>query len=72
MMVREFVFGMPTGQIAQAPAVREVTWDAISVYEGPTPPPPPEFKFPWWLVGIGAVAAVAIRTRSIMKKDKYS
>lgn len=70
MMVREFAFGMPTGGVAQAPAVRELTWDAISVYEGPAPPPPPiEFKFPWWLVGIGAVSAVAIRTRSIIKKE---
>jgi len=70
MMVREFVFGMPAGGVAQAPAVREVTWDAISVYEGPTPPG--EFKFPWWLVGIGAAAAVAIRTQHIMKKEKHS
>jgi hypothetical protein len=72
MMVREFVFGMPTSGVAQSPAVREVTWDAISVYEGPGPSPPPEFKFPWWLVGVGAAAAVAIRTQHIMKKEKHS
>jgi len=69
-MVREFVFGMPTGGVAQAPAVREVTWNAIFVTEGPHPPP--EFAFPWWLVGIGAAAAVAIRTQHIMKREKHS
>lgn len=72
MTVREFVFGVPAGVAAQGTAVHEVTWDAISVYEGPAPPPPPsEFKFPWWLVGIGAAAAAIISTRSVLKKEKY-
>jgi len=71
MMVREAFFGMPAGQIAQAPTVHEQTWDAIWVSEEGGPPPPP-FSFPWWLVGMGAVAAVAIRTRNIMKKEKRS
>jgi hypothetical protein len=76
MIVREFVFGMPAGQITQEPTnVRELTWEAIWVAEdgGPPPPPPPEeFAFPWWLVGVGAAAAVAIRTHHIMKKEKHS
>jgi hypothetical protein len=76
MIVREFMFGMPAGQIAEeATNVSEITWDAIWVAEdgGPTPPPPPEeFAFPWWLVGVGAAAAIAIRTQNIMRKEKRS
>ena len=75
MMVREFVFGMPMGQIAQAPTVCEQTWDAIWVAGDGVPPPPPppsKFAFPWWLIGLGTVAAVVIRTRHLMKKEKHS
>jgi len=70
-MIREFAFGMPASQVAQDPSIREKTWDAIWVSEDGEPPPV-EFKFPWWLVGLGAVAAVAIRTRHIMKKGEKS
>lgn len=73
MRVREVVFGVPGGQVAQGSNIKEQTWDAIWATENGGPPPPPgEFKFPWWLVGVGAVAAVAIRTKQIMKKGKRS
>jgi hypothetical protein len=73
MIVKEAIFGISGVGISQGVNTREKIWDAILVYEGPTPPPPPsEFKFPWWLVGVGAVAAVAIRTKQIMKREKRS
>jgi len=72
MMVREFVFGMPADGITQGPAVREQTWDAISVTEddgnGPTPPPPT--KFPWYLFGIAGVVIVGIRTKKVLDKER--
>lgn len=61
--------------IAQGPQnsiVDEALLDAINVTEDGVPPPPPSSAFPWWLVGIGALAAVVIRTRHIMKKEKRS
>jgi hypothetical protein len=67
--------GANANPISQASIVDEKEWLAITVFGGnggPPPPPPGEFSFPWWLVGIGAVAAVAIRTRSIMKKERRS
>jgi len=73
MIVREFVFGMPSG-ISQGPTVREQTWNAISVTEddgnGPTPPPPPPTKFPWYLFAIGGVVIVGIRTKKVLDKDR--
>lgn len=74
MMVREFVFGMPTGGISQGPTVREQTWDAISVTEddGNGPPPPPPAKFPWYLFGIAGVVIVGIRTKKVLDKERRS
>ena len=59
--------------IAQGPQnsiVDEALLAAVNVTEDGVPPG--EFAFPWWLVGVGAVAAVAIRTQNIMKKEKHS
>jgi len=56
-MVREFVFGMSPGRITQEISnAREQTWDAILVSEVPPAPS----TSPWYLVGIGAIVAVAI------------
>lgn len=67
MIVDSLTIGAP---VSQSTVVDEGTWQAILVYEGPEPPPPPpngeEVKWPWWLVGVGAAAAVGI----VLAKEK--
>ena len=70
----EFIFIKAGYQIAKRDAmIVQDEWTTLDVEltpgEGPEPEP---FAFPWWLVGIGAAAAIAIRTHSVMKKEKRS
>jgi hypothetical protein len=72
-IVDEVTASMPLASINQGQAVDEKTVEAIIITEQDGIPPPPDLaKFPWWLFGVGAVAAVAIRTKKIMKREKPS
>jgi hypothetical protein len=65
-VIAELNFGVPIGNLQ--PICKEKQWEAITISQNGEPDG--VVKFPWWLVGLGAVAAVAIRTRNIMKKEK--
>jgi hypothetical protein len=70
MIIDDLIITMPTDGISQNSIVDERIWDAITLTKDGGPPP--EFAFPWWLVGLGAAAAVAIRIHQIMKRKKLS
>lgn len=75
-VVDEVTASMPSGSaINQGQVVvDEKTVDAVIITgeDGVPPPPPGPSKFPWWIVGLSAVAVVVARTRKILKKEKRS